>query len=435
MSQPSVKSESTNSISSSWSYGWRDESPRDLDGTGLLEKLKSGESSLFRFSVQDIFSEVEKNLGCQIIGVPYAGSGANYFGIHVELDTGKDALVRVRRSDVNWPRYHGWPFAQLVVEVEFEAAVYRLLRANQEILASNLLYYRGPVQVQRNDQDIAEIPKDLVGRPIFVFEKAEGGKNVWPDDQDRRLALLSQSARMRAALFCFDVPLNFIKSWLPQRPPNPKVLPNVEPTRNFAIHFLVSKVEEMIKNEGDMIGWESDHNVVGPIAASAKQSLLRLIPLIFPVEEDRGDLYRLVLEHGDFGIHNMTIVDSDTPTVTSLYDWETGYIVPALLSDPQMSIGLDFDLNSDGCPILSGPIEGSTTEYLAEYEEYAKHYFKILDEHAPKYIPAVKAGKDPRHIWFALKAWRGDDPEGYFGQLGSWAERRRRELVEESTHA
>ncbi|KAJ7696043.1 hypothetical protein B0H17DRAFT_415930 [Mycena rosella] len=154
-----------------------------------------------------------------------------------------------------------------------------------------------------------------------------------------------------------------------------------------------------------MIGWESDHNVVGPIAASAKQSLHRLIPLIFPVEEEYGDLYRLVLEHGDFGIHNMSIKDSDTPAVTSLYDWETGYVVPALFSDPKIITHVDFELNGHGCPVLSRLVDNPTAEHVAEYEGYAEHYFKvILNEHALKYIPAIKAGKDARHIWAALRA-------------------------------
>jgi hypothetical protein len=116
---------------------------------------------------------------------------------------------------------------------------------------------------------------------------------------------------MRASLFRLELPFDFAERWLPLCSQNPKILPSgIAPIRGFAVDFLVSKVQEMIKNEGDMIGWESDHNVVGPIAASAKQSLLRLIPLILPADED-SDYYRLVLEHDDFGIHNMTITESD----------------------------------------------------------------------------------------------------------------------------
>lgn len=61
-----------------------------------------------------------------------------------------------------------------------------------------------------------------------------------------------------------------------------------------------------------------------------------------PKESTEFPLYRLVLEHGDFGIHNTSIsrdADGD-PLVTSLYDWETACIVPVLLSDPLVALRL-----------------------------------------------------------------------------------------------
>ena len=72
-----------------------------------------------------------------------------------------------------------------------------------------------------------------------------------------------------------------------------------------------------------MIGWEDDHNTVGPVALKAKQSLLHLIPYMLPADADEeASLYRLVLDHGDFGIHNMSITVDATgrPCITSLYD-------------------------------------------------------------------------------------------------------------------
>lgn len=60
-----------------------------------------------------------------------------------------------------------------------------------------------------------------------------------------------------------------------------------------------------------MIGWESNNVTFGPIAFAAKQSLLRIIPHILPEDNDKTSLYRLVLEHGDFGIHNMSISMAD----------------------------------------------------------------------------------------------------------------------------
>ncbi|KAJ5035637.1 uncharacterized protein L3040_008102 [Drepanopeziza brunnea f. sp. 'multigermtubi'] len=44
------------------------------------------------------------------------------------------------------------------------------------------------------------------------------------------------------------------------------------------------------------------------------------------------------------------------------------------------------------------------------------------------YDRIIQVGKDVHHLWFALRAWRGVDPEGYFGDLGSWVEKRMEEL-------
>lgn len=49
----------------------------------------------------------------------------------------------------------------------------------------------------------------------------------------------------------------------------------------------------------------------------------------------------------------------------------------------------------------------------------------------------MKAGKYARYIWFALRHWRGDDPETFFGDLGEWAEQlgpsfKRQQTPEES---
>jgi hypothetical protein len=75
-----------------------------------------------------------------------------------------------------------------VDSAEFEAATYRLLRAHPHILASNLLYSCGPVQ---HTTDATEVPKDLVGRGIFVFEKAPGTTYVWPDNQEHKVIALA----------------------------------------------------------------------------------------------------------------------------------------------------------------------------------------------------------------------------------------------------
>ena len=70
---------STNSTSSSDSYSWLDDWPEDFDGTGLFERLRSGEPPVFRFSMKDVIDEVEKNLDSQVIGIPLVGHGSNFF--------------------------------------------------------------------------------------------------------------------------------------------------------------------------------------------------------------------------------------------------------------------------------------------------------------------------------------------------------------------
>jgi len=118
-----------------------------------------------------------------------------------------------------------------------------------------------------------------------------------------------------------------------------------------------------------MIGWESDNNTVGPIAAAAKQSLLRLIPHIMPTDSDQTPLYRLVLDHGDFGIHNMSItMDANgQPLVTSLYDWETGCIVPAILSDPLMAVAVDLVTDENAAPSITRVSDDATPDDRAQY--------------------------------------------------------------------
>jgi hypothetical protein len=76
------------------------------------------------------------------------------------------------------PNYDGFPIHVQVPEVKFEVAVYELLRSEPSILASRLLYHRIPVQYVGPGLDLAQ---DIVGRRLFLFERAEGENNVWYD--------------------------------------------------------------------------------------------------------------------------------------------------------------------------------------------------------------------------------------------------------------
>jgi hypothetical protein len=76
------------------------------------------------------------------------------------------------------PDFDGFPIRVQVQEAKFEVAVYELLRSEPEILVSCLLYYRIPVELAGPRVDI---PQDIVGRRLFLFERAEGKNNVWWD--------------------------------------------------------------------------------------------------------------------------------------------------------------------------------------------------------------------------------------------------------------
>lgn len=124
----------------------------------------------------------------------------------------------------------------------------------------------------------------------------------------------------------------------------------VSGTRDFCIAMLKAKIEGMIRNEGDIVGFEQHQQRVGTKILAAKTSLLRLIEVILP-DDDDDELYRLVLQHDDFGVHNMSVfVDEDGRlTITSVYDWEDGCIVPILLSEFRFRIsGCDLDVEEDG---------------------------------------------------------------------------------------
>lgn len=75
------------------------------------------------------------------------------------------------------PDYNGFPIHVQIPEVKFEAAVYKLLRSEPNILCSRLLYHRVPLQhAVRCDP-----PTDIAGRRLLVFERAQGENNVWFD--------------------------------------------------------------------------------------------------------------------------------------------------------------------------------------------------------------------------------------------------------------
>jgi len=156
-------------------------------------------------------------------------------------------------------------------------------------------------------------------------------------------------------------------------------------------------------------------------------------------------IHRLFLEHGDFGIRSMSIRThaKDQRLVTSLYDWETGCIVPAIFSDPLMAVWVDLVTDENAAPSYIQVPADSTPDDHVQYIIWARRYIKashsfkngvsqymnreIINRLSPCRISSIKRPitcnqsrekREPRLVC-PTRLWRGDDTEGYFGDLGA----------------
>jgi hypothetical protein len=185
---------------------FRDDWPKmpdgsDFDGKQLLTLIRSDNSPFYGvWDVNLLIREVEENLGAQVIDIPIIYKGSNNYvssylqssqsdsihrlrlsgaqGFHLKLSNRLNILARLARGDVNMPNYDGFPIHAQVPEVKFEAAAYELLRSEPNILTSRLLYHRIPVQHVGPRLDV---PQDIAGRRLLLFERAEGENNIWYD--------------------------------------------------------------------------------------------------------------------------------------------------------------------------------------------------------------------------------------------------------------
>ncbi|KAF4636483.1 hypothetical protein G7Y89_g1591 [Cudoniella acicularis] len=207
----------------------------DLDGKELLTLVRKGRSPFEGvWNVDNLIRKIEEKIDTKATNILYVSKGSNNYGLHLQLPN---------RA-----------FSRKLPEAEFEAAVYRLLRSEPDMPVSKLLYYRIPVQ---HAGPRLSPPQDILGRQLFVFEKAEGENNTWRHlDIGQKANLLAQAARIRALLCNFNLSLEFATTWLRERlfEQKPKKFPiPVAPTRSFCNALIKSKIEATIKNIGDMI--------------------------------------------------------------------------------------------------------------------------------------------------------------------------------------
>ncbi|KAM0418891.1 hypothetical protein ACHAPT_012156 [Fusarium lateritium] len=124
------------------------------------------------------------------------------------------------------------------------------------------------------------------------------------------------------------------------------------------------------------------------------------------------------------------ITETGQTSITSVFDWETGCIVPVVLSEIIFYIaGCNLITDEDGKPSVFIRSElASRPEERVKNQAHSTEFLKAIQRQAPYLEDAIHKAKDARHLWMKLKKWRGQDLEELFGELGDWAERRLEEM-------
>lgn len=187
-----------------------------------------------------------------------------------------------------------------------------------------------------------------------------------------------------------------------------------------------AKIEATVGRRAREIEPLAIYQLMTPSVEMARKNLIRLVPLLLPKSAfglKESAMYRFVLDHGDFGIHNMTVaMDAQgQPRITSVYDWEGGRIVPAILCEPKMVTTVDLAIDEKGKPNISRWGDGDTPDKMAQYRRWAEEYYKVLFSAAPELKRIIKAGREARRLWFALCDGHNQDADEHFRQLGIWA--------------
>ncbi|EED22309.1 conserved hypothetical protein [Talaromyces stipitatus ATCC 10500] len=408
-----------------------------IDGKKLFELLRADNPQSYIWDVDLLIQEIEETFGAEVTEVPEYVDGAFHKAVWCVLSNGEEIIARLSKADINRPHEKSLPVPMQISAAEYEIALYEALYPEAELRLAALLYNRIPELHEGIDDD----SKDIIGRRLCVFEAPEGRKNMWwelgPED---KVCILKQAAEIRAALFNFNPQPKFIATWLPKRLASahtPISLPvAITPTRNFCIALFRAKIEATIRNMDDIIGWPQDNNTVGPFAAAAKQSLLRLVPYILP-SDNRGNIfYRFVIDHGDYGIWNMTATtdEYEKPYITSVYEWDSSCIVPAIFSDPKFVTNISFVTDEYANPSIARSSKFKS-KYIkparrAKFMAWSRQYFNTLYDAAPAYETIIREGSDARYLWFALqsRSLHNIEPEIYFGELGIWAKKKLREF-------
>ncbi|KJZ76394.1 hypothetical protein HIM_04123 [Hirsutella minnesotensis 3608] len=421
---------------------WPESSPGiDWDGANLLQLVEQDNSPFGDvLDVKSLVSEVEEGIGSGVSNIPRVYKGANFYGFHIQLHGKPDVIARVSRHDVNGPDFGAQALEKRQArQTSFELATYKALQPLDVAFSHGPIYSREPLAKQVDDRKSLlhgnktsltkhKSPRGILGRRIFLFEKAPGEHydyGCWRAlSPPQKSCLLEEAARLAATLFRFTPPHDFCHEWLTDRilgPQNSDLCRHVvAPTRDFCAALLDAKIQATLLRVA--CRWPS----LASLSLGLKDTLKELVPHVLPrpLEKlDEAALYRFVLDHGDYGIHNMTVaIDGQgCPLVTSVYDWEAGTIVPVILSEPKMVVTADLTVDEQGEPSISRWGDGDTPSRMSEYAEWSRGYYKELFAHVPEYREAIRAGRHLRHIWFALRNMDKGCTEPQLFELMDWA--------------
>lgn len=88
----------------------------------------------------------------------------------------RNLMARCANADVNMPQYDGFTIHWLHQQLELEAAIYALLEDERLIPTPKLLYHR---HSQKAEVPSLEVPIDISGRRLMIFEMSRGTKIGW----------------------------------------------------------------------------------------------------------------------------------------------------------------------------------------------------------------------------------------------------------------
>lgn len=156
----------------------------------------------------------------------------------------------------------------------------------------------------------------------------------------------------------------------------------VAPNREFWMHVLEEKIKATIGNEGDMIGWPSDKESVGPIAFAAKQ-VPSTSRSIYTASRYTRPFFV------SFGSRTRRLRDTQYNHCEAA-KWRTYYhlairletacIWPAVLSDPLVAVcPVDLHVTAAGFPMISRIPSDATEADGRMHERWATHYVKVSD--------------------------------------------------------